>query len=233
MNIFAMDTSSVTATVAVLTEEKLLGEYSVSDKLTHSRTILPMADELLKNLNMELKDVDIFAVCIGPGSFTGLRIGMATIKTFAQVLSKPIIGVSSLDALGYNFFLTDDTIVCPIVDARRDEVYNALYSEGQKVCEDRALHIDTLLRELEGKKVIFCGDATILHKEKVLGFADQNWQIAPQHLILPKAASAAYVAYNRAKDNLFDDPYTLNPVYLRKSQAERELEERLNGGNEK
>ena len=230
MNIFAMDTSSVTATVAVLTEEKLLGEYSVSDKLTHSRTILPMADELLKNLNIELKDVDIFAVCIGPGSFTGLRIGMATIKTFAQVLSKPIIGVSSLDALGYNFCMSDDTVICPVVDARRDEVYNALYVSGQKVCEDRALHIDDLLFELKGKKVMFCGDAAILHKDKILGCIGEKWQIAPQHLILPKASSAAYVAYKRSKNNLFDDPYTLNPVYLRKSQAERELEERLNGG---
>lgn len=233
MYIFAMDTSSVTATVAVLTEEKLLGEYSVSDKLTHSRTILPMADELLKNLNIELKDIDIFSVCVGPGSFTGLRIGMATVKTFSQALSKPIIGVSSLDALGYNFFLTDDTIVCPIVDARRDEVYNALYSEGQKICDDRALHIDALLCELRGKKVVFCGDAAVLHKDKILGFVNENWKIAPPHLILPKASSAAYVAYERAKNNLFDDPYTLNPVYLRKSQAERELEERLNGGNEK
>lgn len=231
MYIFAMDTSSVTATVAVLTEDKLLGEYSVSDKLTHSRTILPMADELLKNLNIELKDIDVFSVCVGPGSFTGLRIGMATVKTFAQALSKPIIGVSSLDALGYSFYLTDDTVVCPIVDARRDEVYNALYRQGQKLCDDRALHVDALLCELKGRKVIFCGDAAILHKDKILGFADENWQIAPQHLILPKASSAAYVAYNRAKNNLFDDPYTLNPVYLRKSQAERELEERR--GNEK
>lgn len=231
MYIFAMDTSSVTATVAVLTEEKLLGEYSVSDKLTHSRTILPMADELLKNLNIELKDIDIFSVCVGPGSFTGLRIGMATVKTFSQALSKPIIGVSSLDALGYNFYLTDDTVVCPIVDARRDEVYNALYSQGQKICDDRALHIDTLLSELSGKKVVFCGDAAVLHKDKILGFVNENWKIAPPHLILPKASSAAYVAYERAKNNLFDDPYTLNPVYLRKSQAERELEERR--GNEK
>ena len=136
MYIFAMDTSSVTATVAVLTEDKLLGEYSVSDRLTHSRTILPMADELLKNLNIDLKDIDVFSVCVGPGSFTGLRIGMATVKTFAQTLSKPIIGVSSLDALGYSFHMTDDTVICPIVDARRDEVYNALYSYGRKNCRN-------------------------------------------------------------------------------------------------
>lgn len=231
MYIFAMDTSSVTATVAVITEEKLLGEYSVSNRLTHSQTILPMADELLKNLELQIKDIDVFAVCTGPGSFTGLRIGMATVKTMAQALSKPIIGVSSLDALGLSFYTADDTLVCPIVDARRDEVYNALYSCNSKICNDRALNIDDLLGELRGKKVIFCGDAAILHKDKIEGALSENWKIAPQHLILPKASSAAYAALKRAESNSFDDPCTLNPVYLRKSQAERELEERINGGN--
>ena len=231
MYIFAMDTSSVTATVAVITEEKLLGEYSVSNRLTHSQTILPMADELLKNLELELKDIDVFSVCTGPGSFTGLRIGMATVKTMAQALSKPIIGVSSLDALGLSFYTADDTVVCPIVDARRQEVYNALYSCGSKICDDRALNIDTLLCELRGKKVVFCGDAAILHKDKIEGTSGENWKIAPQHLILPKASSAAYAALKRAEESSFDDPCTLNPVYLRKSQAERELEERINGGN--
>ncbi len=231
MYIFAMDTSSVTATVAVITEEKLLGEYSVSNRLTHSQTILPMADELLKNLELELKDIDVFAVCTGPGSFTGLRIGMATIKTMAQALSKQIIGVSSLDALGFSFYTADDTVVCPIVDARRDEVYNALYSCGNKICKDRALNIDALLRELRGKKVVFCGDAAILHRDRIESITGENWKIAPQHLILPKASSAAYAALERAEEGLFDDPCTLNPVYLRKSQAERELEERINGGN--
>lgn len=230
MNIFAMDTSSLTATVAVLTEEKLLGEYSVSNKLTHSKTILPMTDELLKNLNMELNDIDVFSVCVGPGSFTGLRIGMATVKTFSQALSKPIIGVSSLDAMGFSFCNVGDYTICPIVDARRDEVYNALYHGSCKIVEDRALHIDTLLEELSGRKVIFCGDAVSLHKDKILDLCDDGWEIAPPSLVLPKASSVAYAALGRAQKELFDDAFTLNPVYLRKSQAERELEEKMNGG---
>ena len=226
MNIFAMDTSSLTATVAVLSDEKLLGEYSVSNKLTHSRTILPMTDELLGNLSMTLKDIDVFAVCVGPGSFTGLRIGMATVKTFAQTLDKPIIGVSSLDAIAYNFAYAEDYIICPIVDARRGEVYNALYHNGEKSVYDRALPLEELLCELEGKKVIFCGDASIAYQDEILSRSESSWKLAPQTHVLPRASSAAYIAYLRAQKQDYDNLFALEPVYLRKSQAERELEEK-------
>ena len=116
MRIFAMDTSTLTATVAVLDEDKVLGEYTLCDKLTHSQTIMPMTDEILKKLNISLEDIDVFSVCVGPGSFTGLRIGMATVKTFSQALSKPIIGVSSLDAIAYNFVYNDIYTIAPIID---------------------------------------------------------------------------------------------------------------------
>ncbi len=226
MNVFAMDTSSLTATVAVLCDDKLLGEYTISNKLTHSQTILPMTDELLKSLGMSLNDMDVFAVCVGPGSFTGLRIGMATVKTFCQALNKPVIGVSSLDAIAYNFAFTGEHTVSPIIDSRRNEVYNALYKDDVKVLFDRHLHIDELLQELNDTKTIFCGDAAILHKLKIDSANNPNWKIAPQHLLLPGAASVAYCAYKKALKGEFDDPFTLNPVYLRKSQAERELEEK-------
>lgn len=226
MKIFAMDTSSVTATVAVLSDEKLLGEYTVSDKLTHSKTILPMADELLKSLSLTINDIDVFAVCVGPGSFTGLRIGMATVKTFSQVTKKPIVGVSSLDAIAYNFDCNGDYIISPIIDSRRDEVYNALYRNGEKILFDRPLHIDKLLNELEDQKVIFAGDGVLLHKERIKSYENSKWHIAPTHLILPSASSVAMCAMKKVKNNEFDDPYTLNPVYLRKSQAERELDEK-------
>ena len=109
MNVFAMDTSSLTASVAILNDDKLLGEYTVSNKLTHSQTVMPMTDELLKTLNMSLDDIDVFAVCVGQGSFTGLRIGMATIKTFGQALSKKDIGVTSLDAIAYILYIMTAT----------------------------------------------------------------------------------------------------------------------------
>lgn len=224
MNILAMDTSSLTATVAVLTDEKLLGEFSVSNKLTHSQTIMPMTDTLLKTASMKIKDIDVFAVSIGPGSFTGLRIGMATAKTFAQALDKPIIGVSSLEAIAQNFSFTH-SVICPILDARRNEVYNALYKSGKEIISPRALHIDELLNELKDESVIFAGDGVLIHKDKILQNA--NWCAAPQHLLLPKASSLAYAALKRAQNNDFDDLYNLDPIYLRKSQAEREREEKL------
>lgn len=224
MNIFAMDTSSLTATVAVLTDEKLLGEFSISNKLTHSQTIMPMTDTLLKTASMTLDDIDVFAVSVGPGSFTGLRIGMATVKTFAQALDKPIIGVSSLAGVAYNFSFTD-AVICPMMDARRNEVYNSLYKNGKEIVSPRALHIDELLEELKNEKVIFAGDAVLVHSDKLKN--NENWSIAPQHLLLPKASSLAYAALEKAENGRFDDLYTLNPVYLRKSQAEREREERL------
>lgn len=229
MNILAMDTSTLTATVAVLTDEKLLGEFSVSNKLTHSQTIMPMTDTLLKTASLSLKDIDVFAVSIGPGSFTGLRIGMATVKTFAQALDRPIVGVSSLDAVAYSFTSTDK-IICPIFDARRSEVYNALYKDGILITEPRALHIDELLNELKDEKVIFAGDGVLIHKDKII--ENPNWIIAPSNLILPKASSVAFAAQKRAKNGDFDDLYKLNPVYLRKSQAEREREERENKNQE-
>ena len=228
MNVFAMDTSSLTASVAVLNDDKLLGEYTVSNKLTHSQTVMPMTDELLKTLNMSLDDIDVFAVCVGPGSFTGLRIGMATIKTFGQALSKKVIGVSSLDAIAYNFVYNDGYTIAPIIDSRRNEVYNALYKDGIKTVEDRPLHIDELLEELKNTKTIFAGDGVLVQKERIMGLSNPNWRIAPSHMLLPSASAVSYCAYNKAKNNIFDDPYTLNPVYLRKSQAERELEEKNN-----
>ncbi len=226
MNVFAMDTSSLTATVAVLCDDKLLGEYTISNKLTHSQTVLPMTEELLERLGMKLSDIDVFAVCVGPGSFTGLRIGMATVKTFAQALGKPVVGVSSLDAIAYNISYAEGYTVCPIIDSRRNEVYNALYKDGEKILFDRHIYIDDLLEELADTKTIFLGDAAILHKAKIENCKNNNWKIAPQHLILPSASTVAYCAYNKALNGNVDDAYTLNPVYLRKSQAERELEEK-------
>ena len=225
MNILAMDTSTLTATVAVLTDEKLLGEFSVSNRLTHSQTIMPMTDTLLKTASLTLNDIDVFAVSVGPGSFTGLRIGMATVKTFAQALDKPVIGISSLDAVAHSFS-SADTVICPIMDARRSEVYNALYKNGTEITAARALPIDELLGELEGERVIFAGDGVLVHKDKLV--QTPGWSMAPPHLLLPKASAVAYAALKRAEDGDFDDLYNLNPVYLRKSQAEREREERLN-----
>jgi len=143
MKILAMDTSSVNSTVCISDENKIIGEYTVSNDRAHSQIIMPMLDALLNNCSLTIKDIDVFAVALGPGSFTGLRIGIAAMKTLAQSLSKPIIGASSLDEIAYSFFATD-SIVCPILDARRNEVYNALYLKGRKIVTERVVDLPLL-----------------------------------------------------------------------------------------
>lgn len=221
MKILAMDTSSVNATVAVCDENRILGEYTVSNERAHSQIIMPMLESLLNHCSLTIKDIDVFAVALGPGSFTGLRIGISAMKTLAQSLSKPIIGVSSLDEVASSFFGTDK-IICPIFDARRNEVYNALYLNGNKFVSERVVDFDELLIELSQKQVIFAGDAIIKYRDKILSFNNPNWLIAPGSLSMQRASALASVALARALDSDFDNLYDLSPIYLRLPQAERE-----------
>lgn len=221
MKILAMDTSSVNATVAVCDENRILGEYTVSNEKAHSQIIMPMLESLLNHCSLTIKDIDVFAVALGPGSFTGLRIGISAMKTLAQSLSKPIIGVSSLDEVASSFFGTDK-IICPIFDARRNEVYNALYLNGNKFVSERVVDFDELLIELSQKQVIFAGDAIIKYRDKILSFNNPNWLIAPGSLSMQRASALASVALARALDSDFDNLYDLSPIYLRLPQAERE-----------
>ena len=221
MKILAMDTSSVNATVAVCDENRIVGEYTVSNEKAHSQIIMPMLESLLNHCSLTIKDIDVFAVALGPGSFTGLRIGISAMKTLAQSLSKPIIGVSSLDEVASSFFGTDK-IICPIFDARRNEVYNALYLNGNKFVSERVVDFDELLIELSQKQVIFAGDAIIKYRDKILSFNNPNWLIAPGSLSMQRASALASVALARALDSDFDNLYDLSPIYLRLPQAERE-----------
>lgn len=221
MKILAMDTSSVNATVALLDETRLLGEYTISNERAHSQIIMPMLESMLERCSVGVKDIDVFAVALGPGSFTGLRIGIAAMKTLAWSLSKKIIGISSLDAVAASFVATD-RIVCPIFDARRNEVYNALYLNGEKITDDRSVDFDELLIELSDKKVVFAGDGVLKYKNRINEFSMQDWIVAPHNVSMQKASSLAYLAYQRACKNDFDNVYELAPIYLKLPQAERE-----------
>lgn len=225
MKILAMDTSSVNATVAVGDENKILGEYTVAGERAHSQIIMPMLEELLSRCGISLKDIDAFVVALGPGSFTGLRIGIAAMKTLASTLDKKIIGVSSLDEVAANFTISDKYI-CPIFDARRSDVYNAVYKNNEKITPDRICHIDTVLKEMADKEVIFAGDAVGKYKEKILGASNPNWQIAPLHLSTQSASSLIYAAQKRIENEAYDDADNLLPIYIRPSQAEREYIEK-------
>ena len=225
MNILAIDTSALTATAAILSDDTLLGEISTTTKLTHSQTIMPMIDELLKKVSLDISDIDLFACSQGPGSFTGLRIGIGTIKGLAYGLGKPVVGVSTLEALAHNISYTDFTIA-PIMDARRGQVYNALYHYNRGrldcFCEPRALSLEELCGEL-AKKTIFVGDGVKVHREKITELLGEKALFAPPQHQLQRAGSVAYAALGKMPI----DAAELTDVYLRKPQAEREREERI------
>lgn len=226
MNILAIDTSSLNATVALLSDERLIGEYTISNKKTHSQVIMPMICDLLEKCSLKIDDIDVFATGIGPGSFTGLRIGIATAKALCQAKNKKIIAVSSLKSLAQNV-LDSDKIICPIIDARRGDVYNALYKNGECLKEDRAINLEELFEELKGKDTLFLGDGVIAYKEIIKEKMGDNAHFADVSKMLSKASSIASVAYKRAQNNDFDDYHTVLPIYLRSCQAEREYNERV------
>lgn len=225
MIILGMDTSSANACVALMNDEKIIGEYTVSHDRTHSQIIMPMLDDMMKKCGVALEDVDVFAVATGPGSFTGLRIGISTVKTFAQVLKKPIVGISSLESLAAN--VTYDGFVCPIADARRDRVYNAVYKSGECIVEPRVTPVAELADELGDKNVMFLGDGMLKYGDLILNSSPELFTAAPVHLNMQNASSLCACAYKRALKGDFDNLYSLEPMYLRKSQAERELEKSL------
>lgn len=230
MKILAIDTSGQTASAALIEDEKLIGEFTQNDKLTHSQTILPMVAEICEKTNTDPKDVDYIACAVGPGSFTGLRIGAATAKGLCLGLNKPLLAVPTLDALAYHMFMTD-AIVCPIMDARRQQVYACFYEwQGEKMVpltEYMAEGIDVIIDKALSfqRDVIFLGDGVPVHKEKLE--KNPDFHFAPAHCALQRAAAVAAYGKVMAEEGKAISGNELELIYLRKSQAEREREERL------
>lgn len=224
MNILAIDTSALTATAAIISDDVLLGEISITTKLTHSQTIMPMIDELLKRVSLNIKDIDLFACSTGPGSFTGLRIGIGTVKGLAYGVNKPVCAVSTLEALAHNIAFTD-CLISPIMDARRGQVYNALYKwqDGQLICieEPRALSIEELCQSIT-EKTVFLGDGVKVHRDTINAIMGEKALFAPVQHMLQRASSVGFAALG--KESV--DAAELSAVYLRKPQAEREREEK-------
>lgn len=219
MDILAVDTSGGVCSAAVLRDNKILSEAYMNDKRTHSETIGPMIDFCFSCANIDIKDVDLFACASGPGSFTGLRIGIGMMKAFAHASQKPVVGVNTLDALAFNALGTDE-IVCPIIDARRGEVYTARYENGSRISEYRAVLLDEVLTEQKGLPTVFLGDATVIHKDKILR-ADTEFRIAHEGIALQRAGSVGLAAYASYQAGVYQDAYSLEPFYLRETQAER------------
>ena len=234
MRILAIDSSSLVASVAVVTDDILTAEYTINFKKTHSQTLLPMLDEIVKMTDMNLDTIDAIAVAGGPGSFTGLRIGSATAKGLGLALKKPLIHITTVDGLAYNLCYTD-RIICPIMDARRNQVYTGIYQmDGDKlqVLEAQmAVEIDELAKKLctYGKPVIFLGDGVPVHKDRLEKELMTNHDIAfaPAHMNQQRAAAVGMLGIQYYKEGKTETAMEHKPDYLRVSQAEREREERL------
>ncbi|NME83816.1 tRNA (adenosine(37)-N6)-threonylcarbamoyltransferase complex dimerization subunit type 1 TsaB [Clostridium sp. SM-530-WT-3G] len=236
----AVDSSSKVATVALMKDDRLLGEITLNDKREHSVILVSIIKDLLKDNDLTISDVDGFVVSKGPGSFTGLRIGMATIKGLSFGTGKPYISISSLDALALsvsNF----DGLICPIMDALRHSVYTSLYKantnsngtpELEKLMDYTDLDVDDLIELIKEKneKVIFIGDGLDKYKD-YLKEKCPNCYFPPAHLNIIRASSLGEIGTKLLMDGQYDDPNS-TPFYLKKPQAEREYEQRMQLKNE-
>lgn len=235
MRILAVDTSSKNCSVAIVEVDEnknynIIAFENSDDEKTHSQKLMPIVDKVFKEHNLTLKDMDLLACCVGPGSFTGIRIGIATMKAFADVTNIKTVSVTSLESLSYN--IEEDGIIIPIIDCKNNNVYSAIFSKEnntyKQIGENIADNIDNAINlykaNAENKNITFVGDGSILYKDLLtsklsnkLIFSNKNTQ---------SSISLAKCAYDKYLEGLYGDSNNLSPLYLRKSQAERALVEK-------
>ena len=235
MKILAVDTSSKNCSVAIVEVDEnknynIMAFENSDDEKTHSQKLMPIVDKVFKEHNLTLKDMDLLACCVGPGSFTGIRIGIATMKAFADVTNIKTVSVTSLESLSYN--IEEDGIIIPIIDCKNNNVYSAIFSKEnntyKQIGKNISDNIDNAIRlykaNVENKNITFVGDGSILYKDLLtsklsnkLIFSNKNIQ---------SSISLAKCAYDKYLEGLYGDSNNLSPLYLRKSQAERALVEK-------
>lgn len=231
MRILALDSSGLVATVALLEDDQTIAEYTVNYKKTHSQTLLPMLDEIVKMTEFDLSTIDAIAVAGGPGSFTGLRIGAATAKGLGLALDKPLIHIPTVDGLAYNLY-GNSGLICPIMDARRNQVYTGLYrfenDDFQVVEEQMAISVDELAEKLNqyGEKVTFLGDGVPVYKEQLESKLTTEFHFAPAHLNRQRATAVGALGMKYFAEGKTETAMEHCPDYLRLSQAERERAEK-------
>ena len=229
MKILAVDCSAGPASCAILEDNKVLASSYCNVKLTHSETLMSMIKNTLESALLILDDIDVFAVNNGPGSFTGIRIGISAIKGLSLAKNKPCVAVSTLESIAC-LFENFGGVVCAVMDARCNQVYNALFEikngKVTRLCEDRAVSIDRVLEELSAidKEIIIAGDGAFLFKE--FSRACDNIQIACEPVCFQNAIGTAKVANIKLSSNETITSNELAPLYLRLPQAERELKSR-------
>mgnify|MGYP002560333890 CR=1 FL=1 len=230
MKILSLDTTGLVASCALVDENKTIAEFTTNYKKTHSQTLMPMVEAICKMIEVDLKDIDYIACANGPGSFTGLRIGAATAKGLAHGLNKKIIPIPTLDAIAYNV-THSNSLVVPIMDARRNQVYTAVYdtsSEFKLLSEYMACDINELLEYVKAisENAVFLGDGVPVFADKIKEYS-QGFTFAPVSCNMQRAACVGALALQRYDKAVSYDDFEI--IYLRKSQAEREREEQLRG----
>ena len=237
MNILGIESSGLVASAAIVNGEKLVAEYTMNNKKTHSQTLLPMIEEIVSAAGMDICDMDYIAVSRGPGSFTGLRIGSATAKGLGLAVNKPLVEVPTLEALAWNLNGCENMLICPIMDARRGEVYTGVYEsvrngDGYMLkqrMEETAEPLATLVEFLNGQgcPVIFNGDGVAVHADYIRQNMKVPFSFASRTAMLQRASSVAELGAIYAAEGRSVSAAEHALVYLRVSQAEREREKNV------
>ena len=237
MKLLAIDSSGLVASVALIEEEQMIALYSVNYKKTHSQTLMPMLNEICQAVDLDLNTIDAIAISKGPGSFTGLRIGSATVKGLALALQKPVVEVLTVDGLAYSLF-GNTKIICPIMDARREQVYTGLYTFSDEdgsskfniLKEQTATGILDIISEINkiGKPVIFLGDAVVVYQQIIMDAIQVPFEFAPSFCNRQNAGAIGALGMQYFKQGKVVLAKDHEPEYLRLSQAERERKEKEN-----
>lgn len=234
MNILAVDTSGPVAGVAVLRDGEVAYEGAAVNKLTHSVNLMPMIEEALGRSGLDVSAIDLYACVTGPGSFTGVRIGVSAVKGMAHGAGKPCVGVDALEALASGVCM-NDMLLCPIQDARAGQVYGAAFLPGMppvrvldNMAEKLPAFIEKALEVAGDRKLCFIGDGVKTYRKAIIEILGERATFAPAHMSYLRPAAAAVLAHEHQADQV--DYLTLMPVYLRAPQAERERTRKL-GGN--
>ena len=223
MKILAIDTSTSHSSCAVMDDNNIVGDFSINQSMSHNEILLVMVDEMLKKLNIDIEDIDLFVAVTGPGSFTGIRIGVTVVKALAMALNKPIVAVNTLEALSFGVF--SDKKKIPLIDARGERVYYGVYEgiNNENIVAPALLTIDELLEEFSDKgEFIFVGDCVNLYKDRIL--ENKNFEITPACLNSCISKNACVIGKQKYERGDISDCFSLSPEYVRLSQAQRDLE---------
>lgn len=236
MYVMGIDTATLVCSVAVVSEEKTLAEYTQQVKKTHSERLLPLIDTILRDTGLKPQDLSGVAVAGGPGSFTGLRIGMVTAKALGQALALPLCSISTLAALAAQHPLFPG-LICPILDARREQVYNAIFTAGtqvERLVADRSLSVTELLQELQQRPepVLFVGDAVPVYRQIISRALVSRACFMPPESAICRASSVARLGLAQFSAGQVQSWRDLHPAYLRRSEAEIKYQQtQIEGGD--